>query len=64
MLVYEVYYKNYKKREKGKIAILPERRMDPSRQNGLKWARRLFGKSVEDPHSIFTISRKTGSNLE
>jgi hypothetical protein len=59
VLIYEVFDKNYKEKEKGKIAILPERRMDPSRQNGLKWARKLLGKSVQDPNSIFIISRQT-----
>jgi hypothetical protein len=62
MLIYEVYYKNYQRMKTERIAILPERRMDPLRQNGLKWARRLFGSGVQDPHSIFTICRKTEAN--
>jgi len=37
--MYEVYYRDYKKRESDKIATLVERRRDPIRQNGLKWAR-------------------------
>lgn len=58
MLIYEVYYKNYQRRKTERVAILPERRIDPLRQNGLKWARRLFGSGVQDPHSIFIIRRE------
>jgi hypothetical protein len=39
MVIYEVYYRDYRNRQTEKIAILVERRRDPNRQNGLKWAR-------------------------
>ena len=58
MLMYEVYYRDYKKSETEKIAILVERRRDPIRQNGLKWARIFLGELVQDSHSIFIKPKK------
>jgi hypothetical protein len=43
----------------GKLAISVERRMDPNRQNGLKWARGMFGKTIAaDVHCIFVMPRE------
>ena len=64
MLMYDVYHRNYRNRQTEKIAILVERRRDPSRQNGLKWARRMFGKMIRDNHAIFVISREESINIE
>lgn len=58
MLMYEVYYRDYKKSETEKIAILVERKRDPIRQNGLKWARIFLGELVQDSHSIFIKPKK------
>lgn len=64
MLMYEVYYRDYKKRESDKIATLVERRRDPIRQNGLKWARIFFGGLVQDSHSIFIKPKKMEVTIE
>jgi len=64
MLMYEVYYRDYKKGETDKIATMVERRSDPIRQNGLKWARIFFGKLVQDTHSIFIKPKKMEATIE
>jgi len=64
MLMYEVYYRDYKKGETDKIATMVERRSDPIRQNGLKWARIFFGKVVQDTHSIFIKPKKMEATIE
>ena len=64
MLMYEVYYRNYKKRESNKIATMLERKTDPIRQNGLKWARVFFGELVQDSHSIFIKPKKMEVTIE
>jgi hypothetical protein len=64
MLMYEIYYRDYKKRGSDKIATLVERRKDPIRQNGLKWARIFFGELVQDSHSIFIKSKKMEVTIE
>jgi len=56
--MYDVYHRDYKKGQTDKIAILVERRRDPRRQNGLKWARGMFGKRIADVHSIFVMPRE------
>ncbi len=58
MLMYEVCHRDYKNSETEKIAILVERRRDPIRQNGLKWARIFLGELVQDSHSIFIKPKK------
>lgn len=63
MLMYEVFYRDYRNRQTEKIAILVERRRDPSRQNGLKWARRMFGKMIGDTHCIFVMPREENINI-
>ncbi len=63
MLMYEVYHRDYKNRQTDKIAILVERRRDPNRQNGLKWARRMFAEVIGDAHAIFVIPRKENINI-
>lgn len=58
MLMYEVHHRDYKSSGTEKIAILVERRRDPIRQNGLKWARIFLGELVQDSHSIFIKPKK------
>jgi hypothetical protein len=62
--MYEVYDRNYKKRESDKIATWVERRTDPMRQNGLKWARIFLGELVQDSHSIFIKLKKMEVTIE
>ena len=58
IVLYEVYYKNYQGGKIEKMATLVERRRDPLRQKGLKWARTLYGKMVRDAHGIFIERRE------
>jgi hypothetical protein len=62
--MYDVYCRDYKKRETDKIATLVERRRDPIRQNGLKWARIFFGELAQDSHSIFIKPKKMEVAIE
>ena len=64
MVMYEVYYRDYKKGETDKIATMVERRSDPIRQNGLKWARIFLGELVQDSHSIFIKPKKMEATIE
>jgi len=63
MLMYDIYHRDYKNRQTDKIAILVERRRDPNRQNGLKWARRIFGNVMGDAHATFVIHRGENINV-
>jgi hypothetical protein len=62
MLIYEVYYKDYKNSQANKIAILVERRRDPNRQNGLKWVRRMFGDMFRDT-TVFSSAQEEKINI-
>jgi hypothetical protein len=64
MVMCEVYYRDYKKGETDKIATMVERRSDPIRQNGLKWARIFFGELVQDSHSLFIKPKKMEATIE
>ena len=62
MLIYEVYYRDYKKNSTDLIGVLTERRNDPKRQkdlvpSALKWARIAFRGLVLDANAIFIIGR-------
>jgi hypothetical protein len=57
-VLYEVFYKDYQGGKIEKIATLVERRRNPLRQKGLKWARTLYGKMVRDAHGIFIERRE------
>lgn len=62
MLVYKVYYKNYKLKKGELIGILIERRKDLRGLNkiesGLKWAKLVFGRLVEDKKYIFVVPKE------
>ncbi len=63
MLVYEVYYRDYRQNSTDLIGALTERRNDPKRQkdlipSALRWARKEFGGLVADPNAIFIIGKK------
>ena len=63
VLMHEVYSRDYRKRQTEKMAILVERRAPPSRQNGLKWARAMFGKRIADVHCVFVMPREEEINV-
>lgn len=47
-----------------KIGALVERRNNPFRQNGLKWAKKFFGGMVRDAHGIFILPKKIEVSIE
>jgi hypothetical protein len=59
MNTYEVYYRDYKKRETLHLGCLPERRKDPTRDRSqasiVRWARAVFGGAFADPNAIFVV---------
>ena len=62
MIIYNVHYQDYKKKNKEKIGALVERRKDPRRgstliQSALKWAKTEFGQFVKDANAIFIEKR-------
>jgi hypothetical protein len=62
MLVYSVYYRDYKNNNTDLIGTLVERRKDPRRQmdlipSALRWARKEFGGLVADPNAIFVLGK-------
>jgi hypothetical protein len=68
MVVYSVYYRDYKKNDTNLIGTLTERRTDPKRQkdlipSALKWARMEFGGLVADPNAIFIIGQEFDAAL-
>ena len=64
MLMYDVFHRDYRNGQTDKIAILIERRRNPNRRNGLKWARKMFGNVIADAHAIFVISREEISTFD
>jgi hypothetical protein len=63
MLIYDVYRRDYKNGHSDKIAVLVERRRNPNRQDGLRWARAMFGEVIRDAHAIFVIRREENINI-
>jgi hypothetical protein len=59
MLVYKVFYKNYKLKKGEFIGLLVERRKDlrgkTQIESGLRWARLTFGRMLKDERTIFII---------
>lgn len=68
MLVYKVYYKNYKLKKGELLGILIERRKDLRGQNqiesGLKWAKLVFGRLVEDKKQLFVVPKELKIGLK
>ena len=58
---YQVFKMNYSKKEPEMIAVLLERRKDLRGEaqlaSALKWAKKVFGRLVTDPASIFVIPK-------
>jgi hypothetical protein len=63
MVVYKVFFRNYKLKKGELIGSLMERRKDLRGKNqlesGLKWAKLKFGHIVKDKHSIFIVPRES-----
>ena len=62
MIVYKVYYKNYKLKKAELIGMLVERRNDfrgmKQVETGLKWAKSTFGPMMKDEKNIFVVPRE------
>jgi hypothetical protein len=62
MIIYKVMFKNYELKQGEPVGVLVERRKDlrgKSRvESGLKWAKLVFGRMVEDKQAIFVIPRE------
>jgi hypothetical protein len=59
MVVYKVFYKNYKLKKGEFLGLLVERRKDlrgkTQLESGLRWARLTFGSMVRDSRAIFVM---------
>jgi hypothetical protein len=68
MIVYKVLYKNYKLKKGELIGELVERRKDlrgESRlESGLRWAKSMFGQTVENKHAIFVVPHELNSRKD
>jgi hypothetical protein len=62
MIVYVVFYKDYKHRKGELMGLLVERRKDMRGQtqwaSGAKWARQAFGHLVKDKKDIFVYPKE------
>lgn len=70
MIVYKVFYKNYKLKKGEFVGVLIERRKDLRGKtwiaSGLRWARLTLGRKVKDERAIFVVpdELKPGSDTE
>jgi hypothetical protein len=59
MIIYKVLYKNFMLKKGDLMGILVERRKDlrgkSLLESGLKWAKSMFGQTVENKHAIFVV---------
>jgi hypothetical protein len=59
MIIYKVFYKNYKFKRGELVGTLTERRKNlrgkTELESGLRWARLRFGHMVKDKNSIFVV---------
>jgi hypothetical protein len=59
MIIYKVFYKNYKFKRGELVGTLTERRKNlrgkTEVESGLRWARLRFGHMVKDKNSIFVV---------
>jgi hypothetical protein len=66
LIVYKVFYKDYRKKACRFVGELRERRKDlrgmTLTQAGLKWARLLFGESVRDRQALLIVTRSVASD--
>jgi hypothetical protein len=64
-ITYKVLYKNHKLKKGDLMGVLVERRKDlrgKSRlESGLKWAKSMFGQTVENKHMIFVVPDELNS---
>ena len=65
MIVYKVFYKNYKLKRGELIGTLVERRKDSRGmmqiESGLKWARLTYGGLVKNKEAIFIVPKELKS---
>ena len=70
MVVYKVFYKNFKLRKGEFVGLLIERRKDmrgeTQIESAMKWAKLAFGCMVKDEKTIFVVPKelKLGINTE
>ena len=59
MIIYKVLYKNFMLKKGDLMGILVERRKDlrgkSLLESGLRWAKSMFGQTVENKHAIFVV---------
>jgi hypothetical protein len=68
MVVYKVFFRNYKLKKGEHIGSLMERRKDLRGKNqlesGLRWAKLTFGQMVKDKQSIFIVPKELKSEMD
>jgi hypothetical protein len=68
MLIYKVYYKNYKLKKGELLGVLIERRKDLRGHNqiesGLKWARLVFGNKVDNVKELLVVPKELRIGLK
>ncbi len=68
MMVYVVFYKDYKYRRGELMGLLVERRKETRGETlwgtGTKWARQVFGHLVKDKKDIFIFPKKMDVNTD
>ena len=70
MVVYKVFYKNFKLRKGEFVGMLIERRKDmrgeTQLESAMRWAKLAFGRMVKDEKTIFVVPKelKLGINTE
>lgn len=66
MIVYKVFFKNYKLKRGELLGILAERRDDlrgyTQVESGLRWAKLTFGHLVTDKNAVFVVPNELRLN--
>jgi len=64
MVVYKVFFKNYKLKRGELLGMLAERRGDlrgyTQVESGLRWAKLTFGHMVTDRNAVFVVPNELG----
>ena len=62
MIVYKVFYKDYKLKKGEFVGMLIERRKDlrgvTQVESGLRWAKLTFGRMTKDEYAIFVVPKE------
>jgi hypothetical protein len=68
MIIYKVLYKNFVLKKGDLMGVLVERRKDlrgkSLLESGLKWAKSMFGQTVENKHAIFVVPHELNLKKE